>query len=92
MYEAVYTYLPLPEAFHAKGRKRDGSSVDDAKSWECGIQRQVQNWVYGRTTCLTKSDRKRCIWDLRLRHGAEGGVGRGRCLGDFAAQREGCED
>ena len=36
------TYIPLLEAFHAKGRKRDGLGVDDAKSRECGIQRQVQ--------------------------------------------------
>ena len=44
--EPVHTYLPLPKAFHAKGRKRDGAGVDDAKSWECGIQRlvQVKNW------------------------------------------------
>ena len=30
IYEAVYTYLPLAEAFHAKRRKHDGSGVDDA--------------------------------------------------------------
>ena len=93
VHEPVYRYLPLPEAFHDKGRKRDSAGVD-AKSWECGVQRQVQvkNWVYSRTACLTKSDWKGCICHLRACHGAGGGVGRGRCLGDFAAQREGCED
>ena len=56
VHEPVYTYLPLPEAFHDKGHKRDGAGIDDAKSWECRIERQVQvkNWVYGHTVCLTK--------------------------------------
>ena len=83
----------MPEA---KGRKRDGSDVDDAKGRECGIEREVQvkKWFHGRTglACLTKKDWKGCICDLRPCHGADGGVGRLRCLGDFAAQREGCED
>ena len=50
--EAVYTYLPLPEAVHARFRKRDGYGVEDAKSRECGIQQQVQvkNWAFGRRT------------------------------------------
>ena len=51
-----------------------------------------QELGHGRTACLTKSDWKGCICPLRACHGAGGGVGRGRCLGDPAAQREGCED
>ena len=49
----------MPEA---KGRKRDGSDVDDAKGRECGIEREVQvkKWFHGRTglACLTKKDWK----------------------------------
>ena len=49
IYEAVYAYLPLAEAFHVKGRKHDGSGIDDALGMQdtaAGTGEELGLWLY----------------------------------------------
>ena len=72
-----------------KGHKHDGSGIDDAKSWECGTGKELGLRPY---SMLDQEYLEAVYMQPTSMSWSRGWVNRGRCLGDLAAQREGCND